>query len=593
MTTSSRRRVPGVTAFAVLLALLLGAPALAQPTNPRAVQNHTAEITLMATADVHGRVLNVDYLNDRPFTPARGFSRLSSLVNEVRAEKGAEQTLLLDIGDSIQGTVLGAYYARREPTADGVPNPVATAMNAIGYDAMVVGNHEFNFGLPHLYAFRDQLDAPLLGANVLEAGTDRPAFEPYVIETVNLRGHKPIKVGVLGLTTPGSALWDRTHVEGQLDFVDGLETAKAYVPRLRAAGADVVVAAIHAGMGSGSSYGDLLPHPENFGRAVAEQVPGIDVVLPAHSHTRIDEQFVTNQQTGERVLVTQPGSHGQHLSVADLQLRMVRGQWTVVSKRAETRAADTVADDPAIVDLVAEQHQRVVDYVNAPIGTSLERLSMEAADYLDVPIMDLINTVQAEAVEAGIAGTAWADLPVLSITAPLARSAAIPQGNVSVRDVAAVYVYENTLRGVVLDGQQVADYLESSAAYFRQVDSSGPHRRAQVAGTVPTYCYDVIDGVSYDIDLSRPVGQRITNLTFDGEPIDPQAEFVLAINNYRHGGGCGHPHVTDAPIAFFGNPDVQDLLIEWIQSRDVVDPADFASIDWRLVHQGTPVTVVP
>ena len=586
------RRLTGVVVATLLLLTTAAGPAAAEPTNPRAVENLTAEITLMSVTDLHCRVLNWDYLTDQPYSSGRGSARISTLVEELRAEKGVESTLLLDIGDTIQGTPLCAYYALRDPITEGATHPVATAMNAMGFDTMTVGNHEFNFGLPVLYEFERQLDAPMLSANIVRAGTDEPAFKPYIIETIKLKGKQPIDVGILGLTTPGVAVWDRTNVEGILEFRDGVETAKQYVPKMLAEGADVVVAAVHTGMGSGSSYGGLIPYPENFGTDLAEQVPGIDVILPGHSHANIAEQFVTNQLTGEQVLVTQSGSHGQRLSVADLTLTKVQGQWEVTAKSAYTLRASETTDDPMIVDLIADQHQTVVDYVNSPIGTTLGELSLAEAGYLDVPAMDLINFVQAQAVEDGLEGTAYADLPVLSATAPLSR-VVIPAGPVSIRDIAALYIYENTLRGIVLTGADVKDYLERAAQYFDPVTSTGPFDPDDVANNGPTYCYDVVYGVSYEIDLANPVGSRIENLSHAGVPVDPTDEFVMAINNYRHGGGCGYPHVTTAPVPYNVNPEVQGLLISWFEANETIDPATFGSVDWVLTYMDTPITFLP
>ena len=576
----------GLTA---LVAALLVTTASVGPAS--AVPSDSAQITLMSTADVHCRVLSWDYYNNQAYSSGQGLARISTLVNQVRAERGRESTLLFDVGDTIQGTPLCGYYALNDPVTEGSVHPVATAMNAIGFDAMTVGNHEFNFGLPVLDAFEQQLDAPMLGANVLYAGTDQPAFEPYVIETITLDGKKPIRVGVLGLTTPGSAVWDRGHVEGTLDFVDGVATAQEYVPRMIAEGADVVVAAVHTGMGSGSSYGDLIPYPENFGTALAQQVPGIDVVFPAHSHSSIVQQFVTNTLTGEQVLVAQPGSTGQRLSVATIDLLEVEGQWQVTSKSAIQLRANTAVADPAVVELVQEQHDTVVDYVNSPIGETLRELSLARADFMDVPAMDLINSVQADAVRAGLAGGPYADLPVLATTAPLSR-AVVPQGPVSIRDISALYIYENTLRGVVLTGAQVKDYLERAAQYFKQVASAGPFTPSQVAGIGQTYCYDVVYGVSYDIDISKPTGQRIANLSFEGQPIDPAAAFVLAINNYRNDGGCAYPHVASAPKVYNVNPDIQGLIISWFLANEIIDPATFGSVDWQLMFGDTPITWV-
>lgn len=593
VTLSARlRRASGVVVAAVLLATVAAGPATAEPTNPRALENLTAQITLMSITDLHCRVVNWDYLNDQPYSSGRGLSRIDTLVEQLRAERGAESTLLLDVGDTIQGTPLCAYYALRDPITEGSAHPVATAMNAMGFDTMTVGNHEFNFGLPTLYEFERQLDAPMLSANVVYAGTDEPAFTPYVIKTLKLKGKQPINVGILGLTTPGVAVWDRTNVEGILEFRDGVETAKQYVPKMLAAGADVIVAAVHTGMSGGSSYGGLIPYSENFGTALAEQVPGIDVILPGHSHATINQQFVTNLETGEQVLVTQPGSAGQRLSVSTLTLTKITGKWEVTDKAAETLRASDATDAPMIDSLVADEHETVVDYVNSPIGTTLGELSLAQADVRDVPAMDLVNFVEAKAVEDGLEGTAYADLPVLATTAPLSR-VVIPAGPVSIRDIAALYIYENTLRGIVMTGADIKDYLERAALYFDPVSSTGPFDRADVGNNGPTYCYDVVYGVSFEIDLANPEGSRIENLSYNGTAVDPADEFVLAINNYRHGGGCGYPHVTTAPVVYNVNPEIQGLLISWFEANETIDPATFGSVDWMLTYMDAPISFNP
>ena len=570
----------GLLIAAMLFFTALALPAAAQPTNPVAVANHTAEISLMAVTDVHGTANNWDYMTNAEYTGVgwgngiRGLARISTLAEQVRAERGDEATLLFDIGDTIQGTMLAAYYAQREPITEGSIHPMALAMNAIGFDSMTVGNHEFNFGLPHLLEFERQLDAPLLAANALYAGTDQLAFQPYVILTVKLKGEKPIRVGVLGLTHPDSAVWDRGHLEGVLEFDGALETAQEYVPEMRAKGADVVVVAVH---GSGT--------------AIAEQVPGIDVVFPGHSHSTNAQQFVTNEVTGEQVLISQAGSHAQNLSVVDLTLYKERGQWNVIDKSSYLLRSRDVDDDPMVIDLLDVQHQTVVDYVNTPIGNTPVDLSLTQAAYMDVPGVDLINYVQAAAVNEGMTGTAYDDLPVLAITAPLNSSANIPAGEVSIRDIGALYFYENTLDGVILNGSQIEDYLEKAAGYFDTVTSAGPMPPGDVGSG--GYCYDVIYGLTYDIDLSESAGNRIENLSYDGALIDPAAEFVLGINNYRHGGGCSYPHVTAAPDVLQLSPDIQGLLIQYLQDQETLDDTVFASVDWQLTYQDTPIVIAP
>jgi 2',3'-cyclic-nucleotide 2'-phosphodiesterase / 3'-nucleotidase len=415
----------GVLALAVTGAIAV--PATAAPSNPVAVEQHQETITVMATTDVHGYALNWDYFNNRPFTTETGLAKVATLVDEVRADRGSERTVLLDNGDTIQGSSLAQFYARVEPiTETGETHPMAMAMNKMGYDAMVVGNHEFNYGVPYLRAFADQLDFPVLGANVMEWGTSTPALTPYVIETIKLKGQKPIRVGILGVTTPGSAIWDKGLVTGVVSFEGGVEVASKYVPMMLEDGADIVIVLAHTGATTGSSYGDALPWPENFARLLAEEVPGIDAVVAGHSHQNIPQELITNPVSGEQVLVTQPLNWGRRLSVMDFDLQKVRGQWEIMERSSETLPVTGVAEHAEIVSLLAEPHQRTVDYVNSVIGTSLVAMSLSEARYRDVAALDFINFVQTEAVKVGLAGTPAESLPVLSIAAPFNRTAGIP-----------------------------------------------------------------------------------------------------------------------------------------------------------------------
>ncbi len=245
-----------------------------------------------------------------------------------------------------------------------------------------------------------------------------------------------------------------------------MEQAARYVPEMRRRGADVVVVSAHSGADTSSSYGDALPFPENAATLVAEQVPGIDAILVGHAHQEIVERVVTNTATGKPVVLSEPLKWGQRLSVFDIDLSFSRGRWTVQSVDASVLDASTVPEDPKIVDLLADEQQTVVDYVNGVIGTSTEAMSAATARYEDTAVLDFINYVQAGAVKAELTG-ADADLPVLSIAAPFNKDAAIPQGDVSVRDIAGLYIYDNTLAGIKLTGAQVKAYLEKSAEYFK------------------------------------------------------------------------------------------------------------------------------
>ncbi|MEU0751423.1 bifunctional metallophosphatase/5'-nucleotidase, partial [Streptomyces albogriseolus] len=439
---------------------------------------------------------------------AQGLARVSTLVNRIRQERGRENTLLLDAGDTIQGTPLTYYYAKVDPiTAEGGPvHPMAQAMNAIGYDAVALGNHEFNYGIETLRKFEEQCDFPLLGANALDAKTLKPAFPPYFIKTFRVKGAPPVKVAVLGLTNPGIAIWDKAYVQGKLTFPGLEEQAAAWVPKLRSMGVDVVVVSAHSGTSGTSSYGDQLPHVENAAANVARQVPGIDAILVGHAHAEIAELRVTNEKTGREVVLSEPLCYAERLTLFDVELTFERGRWRVESVRASLRDAATVEDDPRITRLLGDEHAQVVAYVNQVVGTATETLTTVEARYKDAPIIDLISKVQEDVVREALAGTEYASLPVLSQASPFSRTSEIPAGEVTIRDLSSLYVYDNTLVAKVLTGAQVRAYLEYSAAYFVQTAAGAPVDvdRLTNANGRPDYNYDYVSGLRYDIDIAQP-----------------------------------------------------------------------------------------
>ncbi|WP_182885796.1 bifunctional metallophosphatase/5'-nucleotidase [Microbispora sp. H10885] len=585
--SSAIRLTAGATTVALGL-LLPGAAASAAPAK-------TVKITVMASSDIHGNALNWDYYKNAEYDDSAhndvGLAKISTMVSQIRADRGAGHTLLFDSGDTLQGTPLDYYYAKIEPiTSTGETHPMAKAMNAIGYDAVTLGNHEFNYGLPLLGAWVKQMKAPVLGANAVSAGTGLPAYRPFVIKTMNVKGEKPIKVGVLGLTNPGVAIWDKANVDGKLKFLDLVTTAKKWVPVIRGLGADVVLVTAHAGDNGLSSYGSDLP-VENAAAMVAEEVPGVDAVLFGHAHNDVPQRFVTNKATGRQVLLTEPGKWGQRLSVVDFTLAKERGKWTVTGKSSTTLNTNGVAEDPKIVALMKKQHDKTVGYVNQVIAQSKEQLAAAESPYKDTPILDYIQKVQTELVSKGVAGTADASLPVLSIAAPFSRSAVFPAGPVSVRDMAGLYVYDNTLLGIKMTGAQIKDFLEYSAKYFAQVAPGAPIDLATLtnAGGTPDYNYDQLSGVTYDIDIAKPVGQRIAGLSYQGKPVAADQQFIVAINNYRQSGGGGFPHVSTAPVVYNAQVEIRQALIEYAAGTGTIDPATFAEANWKLVRDGVPV----
>ncbi|GAA2444674.1 bifunctional metallophosphatase/5'-nucleotidase [Streptomyces macrosporus] len=553
--------------------------------------------TVLGTTDLHGNVFNWDYFTDAEYDDKShndiGLAKISTLVKRIRREKGRDNTLLIDAGDTIQGTQLSYYYAKIDPITgeNGPVHPMARAMNAIGYDAAALGNHEFNYGIPLLRKFEEQCDFPLLAANALDAASGRPAFPPYWMGRLRTPRGRDVRVAVLGLTNPGIAVWDKAHVQGKMTFPGLEEQAAFWVPRLRSMGADVVIVSAHSGTGGTSSYGDQVPHVENAAALVAEKVPGIDAILVGHAHAEIAEHRVVNAETGREVVLSEPLKWGQRLSVFDFDLVWERGRWEVESVSATVLNSNEVEEDPAITRLLGDEHAKVVAYVNQVVGTSVEPMSSAEAPCRDTPIIDLINFVQAETVREALAGTEYAELPVLSQAACFSRSAVIPAGEVTIRDVAGLYTFENTLEARLITGAQLRDYLEFSARYFARVPAGGEVDPATLtnAGGIPDYNYDAVRGVSYDIDIAREPGSRITGLTFEGRAVADEDRFVLAVNNYRANGGGNFPHIASARQVWANSEEIRNTIITWVRATGEIDPARFASVEWRLVRDGVPV----
>ena len=571
-------------------------------------------LTVLGTTDLHGYVLNWDYFTDARYQDAAGNSvgvaKVAGLVAAIRAERAGEPVLLLDSGDTIQGTPLTYHYGTPE-AIELTPHPMAAAMNVVGFDAAALGNHEFNYGLDLLRRFQSQLSFPLLCANARDWHTGEPAFTEYVLNSVAGPDGQVVRVGIVGLVTPGCAIWDKGHLEGRLRFDGVVERARELIPRVKAAGADVVIVCCHSGAGRTSSYGDALPWPENAATELAESVPDIDLILVGHAHVEIAERFVVNQLTGAPVLLTEALKWGMRLSVVELDLVpdgvVPHGvRWRVDQAHGSMVDANTAEEHPAVLAAVREHHDQTRHYVNGVIGASRVELSAAAARYRSTAAMDLINYVQARAVKRALVAEGGADLPVLSVSSPVNPDARIPAGAVTVRDIAGLYVYDNTLEAIELDGAGLRRYLEFSAAYFQQLDDSDrgrSHRPEELTNAVtetaaqgtPDYNYDVLGGldapVGYDIDLGCPVGARITNLTYGGSPVADEQRFAVAINNYRAAGGGNFPGVRDAPRLVISPAEIRDLIIEWASEVGTIDPADIQTGTWRLVLGDEPIQI--
>ena len=527
---------------------------------PRAPQ--TASVFIAATTDVHGRLRAWDYYANAA-DPARGLARAATIVDSLRTVHPG-QVVLVDAGDLLQGNPM-TYVAAR--IAAERPHPVAAAMNAMRYDAATIGNHEFNYGLPMLEKVVGEAQFPFLAANAYRPDGTR-AFRPWHI--VERDG---VRVGLVGATNPGSMIWDRDNLTGRLIVRDIVPEVRTAVAEARAAGADIVVAMLHSGLDGASSYDTVstgVPS-ENVSARVAREVPGIDVLVVGHSHREVADTTING------VLVMQPKNWATSVSVAQLALEGGAGGWRVASKRATLVQARGRAEHPAVVAATADMHDRTVTYVTAPIGTTPVQWRSDSARLRDTPIVDLTLEVMRR--------TANADL---AATAAFSTDAALGPGQVTVAQVAALYPYENTLRSVRVSGRQLREFLEYSSRFYRQ-NAEG---RPDPDPTVPGYNFDIVAGAEYVLDLSRPVGRRVTTLTRNGRAIADTDTFTLALNNYRQTGGGGYAMLAGAPVVYESTEGIRELLIEEVRRRGVLRPEEYHRENWWIAGVGRPPSAV-
>ncbi|MGH9793140.1 MAG: bifunctional metallophosphatase/5'-nucleotidase [Candidatus Acidiferrales bacterium] len=542
--------------FVLCAVLALGLPAGCQP----GASAESVQITLLGTTDLHGNLFPVDYYSNKPAN--RGLAKIATLIRQVRSEQ--PNVLLLDSGDTIQGTPLAYYFARKEPAK---PNPTIALMNALGYDAMATGNHEFNFGLDVLLKAKSEAKFPWLAANIEgpeptlsdNERVGHPEFPSHIIKQV-----AGVKVGIVGFITPGVPRWEiPAHYRGYA-FHSIVETAKRVIPEVRKQ-VDLLVVIAHSGLERDaqtgeSREGDQIPG-ENAIWALAEQVPGIDVILYGHSHREMPEKIING------VLLAQARNWGQSLARADVTMtRDDGGKWRVTSKKSTViPVTDSTAPDPQILALARPYHEATQVYLDAPVATSAVSLKAATARYEDHPFVDLIHRVQLEYGKADV-----------SFATMFLTSAAIPAGPVTVRQIASLYIYENTLYTVEMTGAQLAEALEHAAGFYPAWPvASGQRLR------LPGYNADCAQGVEYEIDLTQPPGKRVRNLTRHGQPLNPAAKLRVAINNYRYAGGGYYKVFQGLPILYRSPQEVRELMIEYV-TRTGALPAT-ADNNWRIV----------
>jgi len=516
-----------------------------------------AHVVILGTTDMHGRIFPIDYYTNKYDNV--GIAKVATLVKEAR--KSDPDLLLVDSGDTIQGTPLEYFHNKRNNTPI---DPMMQSMNALHYDSMAVGNHEYNFGLKVLEKARGEAKFPWLSANTYNKGTATTHYQPYIVKEVN-----GVRVGVLGLTTPGIPNWENVPNYEGLEFKETVSEAKKWVAILRdKEKVDLVAITMH--MGTEEDLRTGIPSPsqvpnENAAIAIARQVAGVDVILMGHTHREVSSLVVNG------VLLTQANRWASHVARVDIYLEKGSdGRWHVLAKQSRTiPVTEKTAVDTEIAQLGQPYDKETQDWLGRTIGESTQELTSQGCRFQDTAIIDLVQRVQLEAGKA--------DVSMAACFNPQAR---IPKGPVTVRDIAGLYEYENTLVTIELTGQQIKDALEHSARYFREYQA-GKSLTELVDQRIPGYNFDMAQGVTYDLDVTKPFGQRIQSLRFKGQPLSPTQKLRVVTNNYRVNGGGNYTMYKGAPVVYRSSEEVRELIIDWVERNKTIPTQ--ASNNWRIV----------
>lgn len=579
---------------------------LAEDKANQPVEGQEVDVRILATTDLHTNLVNYDYYQDKPVENV-GLAKTAILIEEAKKENS--NTILVDNGDTIQGTPLGTYKAIVNPVKEGEQHPMYTALQKLGFEVGTLGNHEFNYGLDYLKRVIETAGMPIVNANVVDPKTGAYIYDPYKIITktfVDKTGHKTtVKIGVTGIVPPQILSWDKANLEGKVLVNDSVEAIKNIIPEMRKAGADITLVLSHSGIGDDK----YEKGEENEGYQIAS-LPGVDAVVTGHSHA----EFPSGNGTGfyekypgvdgingkiNGTPVTMAGKYGDHLGIIDLNLVYKNGKWSVVNSKGSIRKIYTKSKeaDERIKEIAKESHEGTVKYVRQQVGTTSAPITSYFALVKDDPSVQIVNNAQIWYAKRELAGTPEGSLPILSAAAPFKAGTRgdataytdIPAGPIAIKNVADLYLYDNVTAILKITGAQLKEWLEMSAGQFNTIDPSKKEAQQLINSSYRTYNFDVIDGVTYEYDVTQsnkydregkllhPDASRVRNLKYQGKDVRPEQEFIVVTNNYRANGQF--PGVRDASLNRLLGLENRQAIINYILEEKNINPS--ADKNWR------------
>lgn len=533
-------------------------------------------LRLLTTTDLHGHLVAYDYIKGQP-TQGGSLAGVARLIKDARTEAEAAQTpvLLLDNGDTFQGTPLATHLAEQEVTPD---HPIVASLNHLRYDALGVGNHDLDHGMPYLRAVADALDMPLVCSNLVS-----PRVAPlagYALLPVKMPqdAPAPLMVGVMSVLPENTALWQGHHLDPDARLEKPAETVARVASDLRQAGADIVVVLAHMGVGHKDGTNNDMKAAQGI-LASAQ----IDALILGHTHRRLPSpDYATragvdlDKGTVGGVPAIMAGHAGSDLGVLDLRLEhSSQDGWKVTGHHSTLRPnGPALKPDPAILGFAQTAHAQVVSHLDAQVATSAQAMYSYFSLVSPAPTQHLIAQSKRALVGDALAGTSLGHLPVLA-TAPalgaggrdgLSNYNCIPKGPVLRRHIAGLNPFANPTVGIRTTGTDLRNWLEHSALIFNQLTAQN-EGQALTNSDVPAFQFDTIFGLTYLIDPTAPAGRRIQDLRHKDTPVAPDQEFILATSHFRASGGGGYSAAaTDKIVIGFEQP-LSDSMINLLTSN--------------------------